>query len=471
MSEITLTIDGKTVTVPAGTTVIQAATTVGIDIPRYCYHPGLSVDGNCRMCLVEIEKMPKPMIACRTQVAEGMSVLTQTDKVKQIRRSVMEFQLVNHPLDCPTCDQAGECKLQDYYMQHDMAPSRFQEEKQEKGKMIDLGSDVMLDQERCIACTRCIRVCKEVAKQDELALANRGDHVTITTFPGKKLSNPYAGNVVDVCPVGALTNKDFRYKKRVWFLSTTPSICTGCSRGCSINMDHVDSQVYRFRPRYSEQVNKYWMCDEGRYSYRHINDNRLLKPTMLKDGEYIQVSFEEAIAALVKEMETVGIRQVAVVGHASASTEVLSLLKKFTFAVLKNENLYASRYSVDNPSADDILRTADKNPNQKSIEALGYAPLSDLTQATGVLVLQDLSKQDLAILKEKKIPILGLWTSHQNQVSQEAKVVFPIPTYAEQAGHFTNVDGVEQAFEQAFEPRGESKPLKSSLTLLGKVIN
>ncbi|MDO8519756.1 MAG: 2Fe-2S iron-sulfur cluster-binding protein, partial [Deltaproteobacteria bacterium] len=461
-------IDDKEVMVPKGTTILEAAKSVGVTVPHYCYHPGLSIAGNCRMCLVEVEKMPKPMIGCNTVVTEGMVVTTQSPKVKQMQKSVMEFLLINHPLDCPTCDQSGECRLQDYYMDYDEVPTRFEEEKVHKDKMIDLGANVMLDQERCIACTRCIRVCQEVAKKDELCLANRGDHVTITTFPGKELSNPYAGNTIDVCPVGALTNKDFRYKKRVWLLSRTESVCPGCSRGCNIEINHADSTVYRLLPRHNPEVNSYWMCDEGRYGYKNVNENRWLIPKIRVSGALQEISYEDALEKLAERLQQA--QEIALVAHARETNETLAAFHAFGKNVLKTKKLYFSRNEPKNPFFDDFLITVDKNPNQASIDALGFEPLEKLDKAKGVIILNDLSPADLDWLKQKKIPVLALWAANQNAVCDLAEIIFPIPTYAEQDGHFTNVQGKVQKISRAFAPKGEAQPVVYSLKILSEMM-
>ncbi|MBX7149479.1 (2Fe-2S)-binding protein [bacterium] len=457
MAKVNLTIDGQSVDVEEGTNLIEAARQIGVEVPHYCYHPGLKIDGNCRMCLVDIEKSPKPQIACNTKVAPGMVVHTQTDKVKKMRASVMEFLLINHPLDCPTCDQAGECRLQDYYMKYDRIPSRFEETKVHKDKMIDLGSSVMLDQERCIACTRCIRFCRDVAGQDELALANRGDHVTITTFPGKKLSNPYAGNVVDICPVGALTSDEFRFKKRVWYLKRTPSVCTGCSRGCNIEVHHEGNKIYRLIPRYNPNVNQYWMCDEGRHGYHFVNDNRVLRAQIIKNGAMQEVSFAEAAAYLASQLKTMNSSEIATISHAGETNEVLKAFDEFSKNVLKTDLRYYSRNEVKNPSSDTILRTADKNPNQAYINDLKLKPVSEIKNAQAALVLNGLSEADFEILKKKNIPILAIFAANVGDALPHASVVCPIPTFAEQDGHLTNVNAVVQKISQAFAPRGESR--------------
>jgi len=230
---VTLTIDDQKVQVPEGTLIIEAAESVGIHIPRYCYHSGLPVVGSCRMCLVEIEKAPKLQPSCATPVAEGMVVRTRTPATLRNRRFVLEFLLANHPIDCPVCDQAGECELQNYYMDHGRYDTRHNENKTRRKKAYPIGPHIILDQERCILCTRCVRFTREVSKTAELGVMDRGHRSEIDVFPGVELANPYSGNVADICPVGALTDRDFRFKCRVWFLGSANSICPGCSRGCN----------------------------------------------------------------------------------------------------------------------------------------------------------------------------------------------------------------------------------------------
>src|SRR5436190_1899827 len=282
-----VTIDGKEIEVEAGANLIEAARRLGIEIPHYCYHPGLSIAGQCRLCMVDIDKAPRPTIACNTLAADGMVVHTETDRVKETRRSIMEFHLINHPLDCPVCDQAGECWLQIYYMKHGLYDPRMKDEKVHKPKALPLGPHVMLDAERCILCSRCVRFCDEITGTGELGIFNRGDHSEIGLFPGRDLENKYSGNVVDICPVGALTDRDFRFQVRVWYLDTAKSICPGCARGCNIEV-HVNrrrphhaggKRVARLKPRFNADVNKWWLCDEGRYGYGFVDDaSRLTMP-------------------------------------------------------------------------------------------------------------------------------------------------------------------------------------------------
>ena len=280
-----LTIDGREVSVRDGATVIQAAEKLGIFVPRYCYHPGLSVAGNCRICLVDVEKLPKLQIACNTPVSEGMIVHTTNGKAESGRRAVLEFLLANHPLDCPVCDQSGECDLQNFYLNFGLYDPRFRETKVKKHKAVALGPHVMLDQERCILCSRCVRFTDEITKTGEFGIFQRGDHAELGIYPGTELNNRYSANVVDICPVGALTERDFRFKARVWYLSSAPTLCNGCSQGCNIDLHYVldrphlndGARVVRVKPRYNPDVNQWWLCDEGRYGLGWIDRARLEK--------------------------------------------------------------------------------------------------------------------------------------------------------------------------------------------------
>ena len=305
MDPVKLTIDGREITTTRGSTVIQAAADEGIAIPHYCYHPKLSVPGNCRMCLVEIEKMPKLQIACNTKVNDGMAVKTQSLRVLEARKAVMEFLLINHPLDCPICDQAGECWLQDYYMQHNLKESRFDERKEHDRKRELFGPNVIFDAERCIKCTRCVRFLQEVTHTEELTVLNRGDDSTIALFPGKTLDNPLSANINDICPVGALTDRDFRFKVRVWNLENTPSVCPGCSTGCNITIGSYQNRIARFKPRINEEVNSHWICDEGRYCFHPLTDGeRLTSPLIRQEGGLVPTDWETALKTALSGLRT-----------------------------------------------------------------------------------------------------------------------------------------------------------------------
>ncbi len=371
-----LTIDGKEVEVPEGTNLIEAGRNIDSKIPHYCYHSKLSIAGNCRICLVEIEKQPKLQIACNTKAMEGMVVHTKSPKVLEARQSVMEFILVNHPIDCPVCDQAGECKLQEYYMRHDLKPSRMEEEKVHKEKAIPLGPNVMLDMERCILCSRCVRFCKEIAEEDELCFTERGDHTELTTYPGKALENPYSLNTVDICPVGALTSRDFRFKQRVWFLKETDSVCPGCATGCNIELNHNKEVLYRILPRKNEEVNENWMCDEGRETYKPVHQENRLRHPLVRIGNQLEVSRrEKALAELKKSLEGISGSAILAIGSAQFTNEDNFAFMKFMKEGLGVQDFVYQAKEVENPSHDDYLISPDKNPNRAGVTALGMRPL------------------------------------------------------------------------------------------------
>ncbi|MBI4403691.1 MAG: (2Fe-2S)-binding protein [Deltaproteobacteria bacterium] len=290
VKQVELTINDRKMKVAAGTTVFQAADKAGIFIPHFCYHPDLTIAGCCRMCLVEIKGMPKLAISCNTPVSEGMVVQTESPKVKDAVKAVLELQLINHPLDCPICDKAGECRLQDNYARYDLQASRMQYEKGHKPKVMDLGP-LVLDAERCVLCARCVRFTAEVTKTNELAIYNRGDRSTVGTYNNQPFTNHYTGNLADMCPVGGLTAKDFRFQMRVWFLQKVQSVCTLCARGCNtlVSVNQSRMQLYRIEPRRNPSVNKSWMCDTGRWDYHYVYDNSRIKtPVRHEDGRLVE---------------------------------------------------------------------------------------------------------------------------------------------------------------------------------------
>lgn len=472
---IKIKIDNKELEVAEGTTVLQAALANKIDVPYFCYHPKLSIAGNCRMCLVNIKGQGKPVISCRERVREGMEVDTQSSEVKKMQQSVLEFILLNHPLDCPICDQAGECPLQDQYFKFSKFPSRIEDQKIHKPKVKSLGPQVMLDDERCILCTRCVRFCDEVVEQHELCITERGGHAELTTYPGKEMKNLYSLCTVDICPVGALTSKDFRFKKRVWFLKTTDSICTGCATGCNIKMDWEDEQVYRYRPRENEAVNQCWMCDEGRMTYKFINENRALEPLIREQGQFKVVSWGDALekASDAFPGEKADKRPILVgVLSAQASCEENSALVKFLQALSPEAKFLTTKREVANPSHDNFLIDADKNPNSAFLKKLGETISFVEKFPTGAVVfvldhLTELQKKELIDSKPK----LVIWlASNLWEPSGWADVVLPKPTFAEQDGTFINRQGITQKANKAFEPRGHAKPIWKILEELQKWI-
>jgi len=480
---VTITVDGKTITVPAGSLVIKACEQAQSPVPFYCYHPGLSIAGNCRICLVEIEGQRKLQIACNTRVTDGMSIKTTSDPVLDGRRNVLEYLLINHPLDCPVCDQAGECWLQDYYMEHGLYNPKFNEQKHKKPKMVPLGPTVMLDAERCILCSRCVRFTDEISQTGEFGIFNRGDHAEIGLHPGKTLENNYSGNVVDVCPVGALTDRDFRFKCRVWYLGATPSVCPGCSRGCNITIQdnrerdwrrHIaqGQRVMRLKPRYNPDVNQWWMCDEGRYGYGPIDQHRLITPQLKERGQLREATWDEAMDRIVESLE------------ALQASQAMDRVGAILSSRQTNENLYAAKQvfsALGVPSdriafvrprrgaSDALLMQADKSPNARGAQALGIAegaqPLLKEIAAKRVRVLFAFTEDLVDVLSEARVKeavthlerFIYLGTN-ANRTVPLADLVLPVAVYAEQEGTFANVDGRVQHLDAALEPLGGSRP-------------
>lgn len=480
---VTLTIDGHSVRAPKGTSIIDAAKASGIEIPYYCYHPGLSVVGNCRMCLVEIEKIPKLQPSCATPVGEGMVVRTRTPETLRNRQSVLEFLLLNHPLDCPVCDQAGECELQNYYMDHGVYDPRFNENKTKRKKAFPIGPHVMLDQERCILCTRCVRFTREVSRTGELAVHDRGHLSEIDIFPGAELANPYSGNVVDICPVGALTDRDFRFQCRVWFLGRTPSVCPGCSRGCNIeihynerfNPRYHDKRVQRLKPRHNPDVNGFWMCDEGRYSYHSIDAPTRLKAPRVKCGPaWQEVSWDEAIGAtaraLTGALRAEGPGSVAVLASPQMTNEELFCLRQLFAGSLGVERIGFRAPSRAPVYSDDFLITADKNPNTRGAEVLGLdgtsAEQALAACAEGKVRFLYVCHHDLTLGFDadavaaalEQVAFVAFQGSHEQATAALAHAQLPAAVYAETEGTFTNVQGRVQRISAAVPPLGESLP-------------
>jgi NADH-quinone oxidoreductase subunit G len=467
----TVTINGKNVDVPKGTPIIRAAAMLGFNIPHFCYHPALSSPANCRMCLVEVEKARKLEPSCYLKCADGMVVHTESPKVIAARRAVMEFILVNHPVDCPICDQAGECKLQDYYMAYDHKPSRLGTQKNAKAKVYPIGPNVVYDGERCILCTRCVRFCDEITGTSELTVIERGDRSEIRTFPGKELDNDYSMNVTDICPVGALTTRDFRFKCRVWLMSSTDSVCTGCSRGCNVYMEHYQGTVQRYRPRFNPEVNEYWMCDSGRLSYKKLHDNRQVAIRVPGQDDVSWPRAARILATTVQDLRAQG-AGFAIVVSAQASTESLAAAKHFASTVLGGASVYWAGEPDGNQDA--FLIRADKNPNRAGIAAVfgdevlsrdARALLADAQAGAfsavwmmgSAIDLDEAQKAALvtAFARLKFVAVQSAWRSPLQEI---ATAVLPAATHAEQEGTFINGDGAVQAFWQAFAPKEHALP-------------
>jgi NADH-quinone oxidoreductase subunit G len=461
-----ITVDGLDIEARDKQTIIEAARDHGIEIPHFCWHPRLSVSGNCRMCLVEVEKSPKLVIACSTTVAEGMIVHTANERVVNAREAVMEFLLINHPLDCPICDEAGECKLQDYAYKYSIGESRFGEDKVHKPKRVELGPHVMLDTERCIMCSRCVRFCDEIAGKPQLTFTRRGDHVELTTFPGMQLDNPYSMNTIDICPVGALTSREFRFRARVWELSSTETVCPGCARGCNMYSWVRNNEILRQTPRHNPSVNDHWMCDHGRLTtFRQTNtEHRIKAPLMRKEQGMLEVGWDEAIARVASDLKTFKKSEIAAIGSAFATNEDNFIFQKFAREVLGTRHVDFRRH-VAAGDEDAILLRADKTPNSLGAEEVGVCPrdgglpfdaiMREIREGRirAVYLLDDDLAADPDIAQVLgRLEFLVVHSPVESPTTRLADVVFPSATFAERHGTFTNFQGRVQRIRPSVAP-------------------
>ncbi len=479
--------------------VLEACKQAGVYVPHFCYHPVLKVVGSCRMCKVEIVQGGKPRIdiSCNTTVAEGMEVNTDTPAVKVQQQMTLEYLLANHPLDCPVCDDAGECDLQNYYLQYGRHESHLHEIKHHKRhKATDIGKSVVLDNERCVLCSRCVRFCQEVTKTNELGIFGMGHAEELALTPGLRLDNDYSGNVVDLCPVGALTDKDFRFKRRVWFLQSKSSVCEGCSRGCNVRIDYdlnpfhehkktfqmkthrtpatAYQRIQRLKPRFNDSVNGHWMCDAGRYGYKGTDaSDRLLVPMIAGDSGLKEASWNEALKTVASGITT-GLSggKLAVVASPKLTNEELFAV----WSLFRNKLKVASldhRLPADSSwYGDDLLRTPDAFPNRMGAEWIGVIPgeggvsVDGLEEAvnsgkidTLVTFIADprtfLSDEALKKLKRVYLVVRNL----PEELKSFGHVFFPAASWGEYRGTFTNFRGRTQRLDVAFEPLGESKPV------------
>ncbi len=452
-----LTIDGKKIEVPDGTSLFDACHQArGEALPHFCYHPDLSIAGVCRLCQVEVEGMPKLTIACNTTVRDGMVVQTRNEKVTKAAAQILEMHLINHPVDCPICDQAGECGLQDQYMTHGLYDTKVEmDDKVHKGKAQVIGPHVILDKERCVLCSRCVRFCQEVTGTGELGIFNRGDRAEIGTAPGVELDNNYSMNTVDICPVGALTSRDFRFQKRVWMLKAADSVCPGCATGCNVRIDHEAGRIYRLKPRYNPEVNGRWMCDKGRLTYKAVHeDNRL--------GDPLVGGRTETWVAVARTLETlVGVGGFdLVVASPHQSLEEMHLLKTLAGEASVHGGLAGS----DLADRDDLLLDADRTPNRRGLALLGIAQsegpgLAELIRGAAgpILVHGGNPAADPTVasaLGDKDVVYIG---THDNETAGCAKVVLPGAMWAEKAGIFVNRNGRLQEFRQAVARHGNAR--------------
>ncbi len=473
---VNITVDGKKIQAPEGAWLIDVCRENGIDIPHFCYHPGLGPDGNCRMCQVEFlsDRGNKLGISCKTTVTEGMNVSVSSVAAKKARASVEEMLLLNHPLDCPICDKAGECSLQNYYMEHDLQESRQNFTRFRKEKAKDIGPTMILDQERCVLCDRCVRFLRDVAQDPELYIAGRGHEAYITTFPGQDVTSPYSLNTVDLCPVGALTAKDFRFDSATWFLKNTDSVCTTCARGCSMQIQSKKDQIYRMRPRHNPDVNGYWACDEGRVNYKFVNVNRLHRPVIRRGAEAIECSLPEAITEMrgvlgfkpAGPIDAPSAKQTVVLVSATATLEEMFLFHRLAKEGL-NAPIFVARHIPDGVD-DRLLRRADKHPNAKGAELLGIRLLDlhhgavahavEALGSDGVLIAvgfnTNVEALDPIVARAKKVIALAGCTS---TLTERADLVIPGLTFAEKDGLVVNFEGHVQQLKPALDPHGETE--------------
>ncbi len=484
----TFTYDGHEIPFEQGESIIAAAARAGHEIPHYCWHPGLSAPANCRMCLVEILpkagtravmldiveldqstgkycniQKPKLQPACQMSAAEGIEVKgDSSEHVVEARKGVQEFLLLNHPVDCPICDQSGECKLQDYWLDHGQFQKRMRDEPVHKPKAVSFGPTIVYDAERCVMCTRCIRFMDEVAKDPVLEMRERGNLNEVMVAPGKQLEGHYTFMTEHVCPVGALTTKDFRFKARVWFLRSAKSVCQGCATGCNTHLDFDPrfNRAYRYRPRDNMAVNKYWMCDDGMLTYKRAQDGRIIEPRV----EGGVTTLPKALATVAALLSGVPKESVAFVLSAQHSLEDNWVLRQIAMIQFGSNSFYFT--AAPDGYADNILLHKDKNSNTRGVRDLvsDAKPLGSLQadiragRVKHVIALggdTPNGAKDAAELQGAKIIVVA---AHESALTQAASVVLPATSWAEQSGIYVNAKGMQQKAEKALEPQGESKP-------------
>lgn len=469
---VKIKINGTEMEALEGSLLIDKLLDEDIHIPHFCYHPALGKDGNCRMCMVEIEGQKRPQISCDTPIKDCMEVRTKGENIEKVRRDILELELINHPIDCPTCDQAGECKLQDYYMESGFYESRVNvDAKTKHAKRIDLGSNVILDRERCVLCTRCTRFTSDITKTNELAVLGRSNNSYIGTFPGRPLDNPYAMNVVDLCPVGALTSKDFRFKQRVWFLDSFNAICNGCSKGCNITVDHrkekyKDDQIFRFRPRKNNDVNGFFMCDEGRLSYHNENKNRFEIPLL----ENYASNFTNTMAQFFKYLSME--KDILFVISPSLSIEEMKNVNNLALKLNASISAY-SPDTYDENFGDDYLRNSDRTTNRKALKEIeineeeSYFTASLENASLLIIVDNNYFDSNSKLLEGKKV--ISMFT-HLCLTIEKSDIAIPIASFYEKSGTYINTDGIKQKVVTKMKKDNTAQTITSIIEYLKEMI-
>jgi NADH-quinone oxidoreductase subunit G len=464
MSEslVNVTIDGQPVAVPKGTTIIEAAKQAGILVPHYCYHPSLPSPALCRMCLVEVEKAPKLMPACVTAVTEGQVVRVDSPVARKAREGVLELLLINHPLDCPICDQAGECELQDYVFQEGRAGTRYADYPKRYNPVEEFGPDVLYVPNRCILCTRCVRFMEDVARAPVLNVSERGDRAYIGIDPAQRLDHPWAGNVVDLCPVGSLISKDFLHKARAWELDKTASLCTGCSQGCNIMIESRDNTVVRIRPRPNLDLNRHFICDVGRMHYRWMNrGDRIEAPLVREGGRHVAADWDRSIDRMVELLRGSG--STVLLASGGASVESLGMLRRLGEGLPVTAALRVPLAESEAPLAGvpGLALRRERAPNGEGGRLLGYSldwkGALEAAAAADLVILLDveLDEAELARLARARIVVVG---TVERMALPGAQLVLPITNVAEESGTFVNRDGRVQRYQQARSAPGMARP-------------
>ena len=471
-------LDGKTVEFEPGEKILSAAMRAGIQIPHYCYHPGMSVVATCRMCMVDVIDMgngrpaPKLQTSCSMDAVEGMKVETMNGKVKDAKELVMEYLLINHPLDCPICDQSGECVLQDYSFEFGSGKSEMEYSKRVYGWR-DIGTFVALERNRCIHCTRCDRFTREITGTNEFGMFNRGHELTVDTYSDRPMTNQFQGNMADICPVGAITEKEFRFKRRVWKLKKTPSICVGCSTGCNVTIEYDKNEVFRLKPRDNPDVNKWWMCDQGRLTYKDLNirENRVAHPLGKTAEGFQEISWENAFSAIREKISELQPTSNEVIGlvDTHASNEELYLFKKLLKEGFDSDQLFFPDVEWEQPVSDffiNSLITSDKNPNRAGARMLGLKGAksseevsSKIPTGTKVLLVFGKPFEDENLLSQAgNIPLVINIAAWQSGWSETADVTLPGRLHSEKDATYTNKAGRVQRVNTAIRAFHKTRP-------------